>query len=169
MRGRVAAGSVRGVLCGAGVMRGSVFALTAIATALLLTGGAAHAQAQGRGPCPQEVRKLCPDLRPGTAEFRECFEQHKGDLSPECQERLAQGQERFAKMQAACETEIQTHCSEGVDGGGRLLQCLRQHSAELSDGCKQSMPRRARMQRAPGKAPTKAPTKAPEAAPETEE
>lgn len=163
MRGRVAAGSVRGSLVGGRVLRGSLSALTAIATVLLLAGGAAQAQAQRRGgPCAQEMRKLCPDHRPGSEGFRECFEQHKDELTPQCQERLAQGQERVEKMRAACETEIETHCSEAGQGGGRLMQCLNRHFADLSDGCKQAMPRRPRTQRAPGNAPMKAPKPAPE-------
>jgi hypothetical protein len=134
-------------------------ALVALAAALLLP--AAAAQAQLRGPCGQEIGKLCPELRPGTAEFRACFEEHKHELSPMCRERLAQGRERLDQMRNACASDIEAHCGDIQRGGGKLMRCLNEHVEELSDGCRESLPRRGRMRRAPAKATVQqpAPTK----------
>lgn len=144
--------------------RGRGLAGAALVVLLWLPGMAAEAQV--RGPCGQEMRKLCPDARPGTGEFRSCFEKHEDDLTPRCRERLAAGQERLDRMRKGCAEDIETHCADIPEGGGNLLRCLNEHADELSDACKQSVPRRARNRRPPAKAPE--PQQAPEPNPPTQ-
>lgn len=167
MRGRSTVRSVRSLQ--AGVRVGWLLA-AGLAVGLLPVAALAQAQAQPRGgPCGQEIKKYCPDEHPGTDEFRACFEQHKGDLTPQCSKRLAEGQERFDKLMAACEGDIHTHCSEIERGSGQLMRCLGQHADKLSDSCKEAVPQRMRRRaaRAAGRAAAKAPAEAPAPAGDT--
>jgi hypothetical protein len=41
----------------------------------------------------------------------------------------------------ACAEDAQRFCADVQPGGGRIMQCLRQHAAELSSGCKDAMQR----------------------------
>ena len=40
---------------------------------------------------------------------------------------------------AACNAELQRFCADVRPGGGRIMQCLRQHGAELSPTCKDAI------------------------------
>ena len=44
-----------------------------------------------------------------------------------------------ADPRAACAADIQTLCARVQPGGGRILACLKQHQAQVSDGCKQAI------------------------------
>ena len=103
----------------------------------------AVAEAQERrgrgGPCREEIQKACPDLSPGTREFRECLEAHADDFTPECRERMKGFQGRVDRMHGACESEIETHCAETEAGQGRVVRCLRGHREELSPACQEAI------------------------------
>ena len=43
------------------------------------------------------------------------------------------------KMTEACSADVQTFCPDAPAGGGGRMQCLREHAADLSDGCKAAM------------------------------
>lgn len=40
---------------------------------------------------------------------------------------------------AACDADLQRFCSDVQPGGGRVMQCLRQHGGELSPSCKDAI------------------------------
>ena len=44
-----------------------------------------------------------------------------------------------ADAQAACASDVQKLCAGVQSGGGRIIACLKQHQAEVSDGCKQAI------------------------------
>jgi hypothetical protein len=39
----------------------------------------------------------------------------------------------------ACKADAQKFCADVKPGGGRIVQCMKQHESELSDGCKQNL------------------------------
>ena len=39
-------------------------------------------------------------------------------------------------VRGACKTDIQTLCGSVQPGGGRIRDCIREHRAQLSEGCK---------------------------------
>jgi hypothetical protein len=44
-----------------------------------------------------------------------------------------------AKVHAACATDITKLCPDVQTGGGRVMQCLKEHKDQVSDGCKQAI------------------------------
>jgi hypothetical protein len=44
-----------------------------------------------------------------------------------------------ADARAACETDVQKLCPDVQPGGGRILACLKQHQADVTEGCKQAV------------------------------
>ena len=40
---------------------------------------------------------------------------------------------------AACDADLKRFCSDAQPGGGRIMQCLRQHGAELSPTCRDAI------------------------------
>jgi hypothetical protein len=44
-----------------------------------------------------------------------------------------------ADVRAACASDVQKLCPNVPSGGGRIVACLKQHQAEVSDGCKQAI------------------------------
>lgn len=90
-------------------------------------------------PCADDVAKLCKGVERGQGRIAKCLKEHEAELSPECK---ARGEELKAKAKdfaAACKGDIQKNCSDVKRGGGRIIQCLKQHEAELSPDCKDKM------------------------------
>jgi hypothetical protein len=48
-------------------------------------------------------------------------------------------QPRAPAWYAACKLDVAQFCKEVQPGGGRILSCFKQHSPELSQGCKQAL------------------------------
>jgi hypothetical protein len=44
-----------------------------------------------------------------------------------------------AAVQTACASDVQTLCSGVPSGGGRIVACLKQHAAQVSDRCKKAI------------------------------
>lgn len=42
-------------------------------------------------------------------------------------------------VRQACMADIQKLCSGVQPGGGRIMQCMREHQDQVSDGCKTAM------------------------------
>lgn len=54
--------------------------------------------------------------------------------------RMKEGMHRFRK---ACEVDVKQFCPNVKPGGGRILQCLDEHSKEVSDSCYDMLEKRA--------------------------
>jgi hypothetical protein len=39
----------------------------------------------------------------------------------------------------ACQADRQTYCAGVEKGGGRIMQCMKQHASQLSAGCKSAL------------------------------
>jgi hypothetical protein len=70
----------------------------------------------------------------------------------------------LADGRTACASDVQKLCAGVAPGGGRIIACLKQHQADVSDGCKQAIARAMGM---PPSAPAPA-TATPAAAPPPE-
>ena len=62
-----------------------------------------------------------------------------GVLGPQSLYAQAVSPQALADGQAACASDVQKLCAGIPSGGGRIIACLKQHQAEVSDGCKQAI------------------------------
>ena len=62
-----------------------------------------------------------------------------GVLGPQWLYAQAMSQQAQAAVSAACAADAQRLCAGVPQGGGRILVCLKQHQAQVSDGCKQAV------------------------------
>ena len=92
----------------------------------------------GKGGCRDEIRKLCPDAKPGDGNMRECIQKHESSLSAACREKIKEKMEH-AKEHKPCLEDALRLC-KGIDPGeGRIMHCLREHESSLSSACKEKM------------------------------
>lgn len=119
----------------------SVAAAMVIAGALLLGGSAdaAPAERQRQGPCSDDVAKFCKDVQPGGGRMARCLKQHEQELSPSCKQHVSDVKKRVKEFRAACEDDVLTLCGDIQPGGGRIVNCLKQHEQELTPDCKAKM------------------------------
>ena len=94
--------------------------------------------------CLAVLEKLCQDTPPGGGRRRKCFQDNLGNLSPACQLKLQaqafQVREGPQQFKAACEADARRLCPQVP--GGRILQCLEDHTNDLSNGCYRALENR---------------------------
>jgi hypothetical protein len=107
-------------------------------------------------PCVFDMQKFCGDVEPGAGRMLECLHKNDKQLSANCKEALAGVKQQAAARRggriSACQADIDKLCKDVPRGGGRLSECLRSHSDQLSDKCKEALKPR------PPAKPTAAPT-----------
>ncbi|HYA46552.1 MAG TPA: cysteine rich repeat-containing protein [Burkholderiales bacterium] len=108
----------------------TAFALVAVSAAM-----SAHAQRKGDGPCAEDYKKFCADVKPGQGRLHRCIESHQAELSPACQARIKQATERLQNLAKACKADAEKYCKGVRRGGGRILSCLKGHEADLDPAC----------------------------------
>ena len=62
-----------------------------------------------------------------------------GVLGPQSLFAQAVSPQALADARTACASDVQKLCAGVPSGGGRIIACLKQHQAEVSDGCKQAI------------------------------
>ena len=70
----------------------------------------------------------------------QCLERQADKLSAGCKAELDQMKARAEAAKQACQPDVDKFCSGVAAGGGRVMQCLKQHESELSDACKAAQP-----------------------------
>ncbi len=122
----------------------SVFFGTQVKWPVLLAGlfcasliGVASARQEGGRPCADDAARLCKGVQPGEGRIVNCLREHKEQLSPACKENIAKAREEMKEAKDACHDDAQKLCKGVQPGGGRIVQCLRQHEGELAPACKE--------------------------------
>ncbi len=110
----------------------------AIGTALLLSGSVAVAQ-QASNPCAGDIKKLCPDIKPGEGRITACIKSHLTELSDTCEARVL-GVGVTGKL---CKADVAKLCSGIAPGTGGVRDCIKSHMEAISDSCKDAMSRSA--------------------------
>jgi len=90
-------------------------------------------------PCKADAEKLCKGMEPGGGKIAACLKEHSSELSPACKDNIAKAKEKVKELKEACEGDAKKLCKDVKQGGGRIMQCLKQHEAELTPACKASM------------------------------
>jgi hypothetical protein len=105
----------------------------------------AGAPPPGKGACHADVAALCPNLQPGRVDHRavfQCLESQQDKLSAGCKSELEERKARMEAEKEACKPDVEKFCAGVEAGGGRIMQCLKQHQSELSEACKAAEPKR---------------------------
>jgi hypothetical protein len=123
-----------------GLPRRGIDLLAAALTVLCLSLWAGtDAFAQNKGPCADDVAKFCKGVQPGGGAVARCLKEHANELSPSCKEGAAKAKQKVEEFSEACKSDANKFCKQVKPGGGRILQCLKQHENELAPDCKAKM------------------------------
>lgn len=109
----------------------------AVLAAFFTTAGAA--QQGGQGACKADVEKLCKDVQPGEGRIIDCLKTHEKEVSPGCKAHVKEVRHQLKQVSDACEPDIEKFCWETPMGKGGIAKCLKQHSADLTPGCKDAV------------------------------
>ena len=96
-------------------------------------------------PCAVDMRRFCPDVKPGSGRVVGCLRANEASVSDACRARLDANALRarafIEEFGRSCRRDVDRLCP-GVDpGGGRVIGCLHQHQPELSATCQGEMTR----------------------------
>jgi hypothetical protein len=86
--------------------------------------------------CGNDVKTHCPGVKAGEGRIERCLKQHESQLSQSCKQFRGAVKDKVETAALACEGDIKTHCASVQPGGGRILNCLKQHEAALTPACK---------------------------------
>jgi hypothetical protein len=95
--------------------------------------------AQDEKPCAADAAKLCKGIQQGEGRVAQCLKEHANELSPACKKNIGETKEKVQDFKEACKDDSAKLCKGTKPGGGRILQCLKQHEGELSPACKEKM------------------------------
>ena len=107
---------------------------------LAFSGGVFAADDIAKAPCKADMEKLCVGIEPGDGRMMKCMADNEDKLSAECKSKRAEMKDKMADAREACDADIQKFCADVKGGKGRIMKCLKKHSAELSPACKESAP-----------------------------
>ena len=121
-----------------------------IATMLLLPIGHAGAQETVMDyvldACEADFKQYCSQVTPGEGRLLHCAAAHEDKLSGQCSYALYQAASALEQLTAAivyvaseCKTDIGNFCSAVEAGEGRILSCLADNQADVSDGCRTAL------------------------------
>ena len=129
----------------------------ATAVALFVFGASANAQsdaanrAQARimagvkkleAGCAADAKKYCTTVTPGDGRLFFCIIAHEDKLSSKCDyalfeasRNLERALNRIEDAADACWNDIEKHCANIPEGGGRIVQCLSAKQTSLTQQC----------------------------------
>jgi hypothetical protein len=114
----------------------------------------------GRTACRQDAQRLCTGIAPGEGRIVRCLVERGDEVSPVCRSAMAEqrmnrtrqretmensqpgnaqarmGVPAGGGMRAACGQDFQQFCAGVERGGGRVIRCLAERSADLSSSCR---------------------------------
>lgn len=86
--------------------------------------------------CEDDVRSLCPDVKPGQGAVLRCLRSNLFSVSPPCQAIVRSAQEKAAEFQKACGPDVRRLCQGIPPGEGRVLACLESRKPDLAPACR---------------------------------
>ena len=90
-------------------------------------------------PCRDDATKICKGVKKGEGRIMKCLKKHENEVSPACKENIAKAKEAIKEAKESCEGDAKKICTDVKPGGGRIVECLKQHEGELSSACKAEM------------------------------
>ncbi|GAB4438761.1 MAG: hypothetical protein OHK0011_21480 [Turneriella sp.] len=93
-----------------------------------------------KGECRADREKFCANVVKGNHKgMWQCIKEHESELSEACKNHIAQVREKSRETKTACKTDYKKLCKDVKPGEGRIIQCLKQNEAQLSEGCKAAL------------------------------
>ena len=96
--------------------------------------------------CEKELDTYCKDVTPGEGRILACLYAFEDKLSLRCDYALYDAAAQLERAVAAltyvaneCGDDLKEYCSSVRSGGGRLLDCIKDHKKEVSKRCKQAI------------------------------
>lgn len=96
--------------------------------------------------CETDIRSYCSQVTPGEGRMLHCMAAHEDKISGQCEYAFYQAATVLEQLATAiayvanqCATDIETHCRGVAMGEGRILACLTENKAEVSDTCNQAV------------------------------
>ena len=118
---------------------GATFRLTSIVVVSFLTIAAIPSVVLAQKDLVGVVFKACAsDLRqcPGSGEVRRaCVKVHFKEFSLPCQLALV----KAAAIRKTCKGDVKKNCADVAPGSGRIEACMKDHFADVSEGCKETI------------------------------
>ena len=95
--------------------------------------------------CANDVKTYCSNVSPGEGRLALCMMAHEDKVGSKCEyalftatRNLDRALDRIEQTADACWEDIEKHCANIAEGGGRIAQCLVSKKASLQSSC-QSM------------------------------
>jgi len=96
--------------------------------------------------CESDLQNYCSQVTPGNGRLLHCMAAHEDKISGQCEYAFYQAATLLEQLSVAinyvaqeCRADIETHCSGVEMGDGRILACLDEHDAEVSESCKKAV------------------------------
>jgi hypothetical protein len=90
-----------------------------------------------KGECREDREKHCPKVIKGNHKgMWQCMKEHEAELSEGCKNHIAQVREKSRDIKKACKADYKKLCKQVKAGEGRIINCLKENEANLSDSCK---------------------------------
>jgi hypothetical protein len=122
----------------------SVNAQTAVAQKAAARLAAATAKLQTA--CASDLSKYCSTVTPGEGRLIFCMMAHEDKLSSKCDYALYDASRKMehtldliAQAADACWNDIEKHCANIPEGGGRIAQCLVDNKKSVTGACKAAL------------------------------
>jgi hypothetical protein len=96
------------------------------------------------GACRADLQKFCGKVQPGEGRVARCIQENEKSFSPACKTALEQHRADNAVAKGnTCRSDLEKFCKGVQAGEGRIMNCMREHEKELSEGCRTMLKQRA--------------------------
>jgi hypothetical protein len=112
---------------------------TVLAGVFCLTLATGVSAEQNAKPCADDAAKLCKGVSQGGGKIAKCLKEHSNELSPACKENIEKAKKKMQDIKQVCNEDAKQLCKDTKPGGGKVMQCLKQHESELSASCKDAL------------------------------
>jgi hypothetical protein len=92
--------------------------------------------------CSDDLKKYCSTVTPGEGRLILCMQAHEDKVSEKCDfaifeasRKINRALDRIDRAAEICWSDIEKHCSNIPEGGGRIIQCLAGQKTSLTPAC----------------------------------
>lgn len=128
---------------------GKKYIICAVACGLFATAGVQHSSAQPMHEvCRADIRHYCDTVTPGDGRIMACLYAHEDKIADECDTVTYDVSSAIdsmfgliANVLSNCTPDIEKYCADLESGQGRILSCLNENAAKLTEPCAEVVPK----------------------------